>query len=439
MRVAIIGAGIAGNAAALSLHCGAAPVDVVVYEREARPGGHSATVEIDYEGARIAVDTGFMVYNEMNYPELTAMFAWLGVTTQSSDMSFSVSGDSGRFEWCGRDSSGDLFGVIDGLFACRRHLASPSFLALLVEILRFQRRAIADVRQGRVDSVSLGEYLLRNRFSKRLRDDYLAPMGAAIWSTSPAAMLQFPARTFLEFFDNHALLQWSRPRWRTVTGGSRVYVKKLIRASGERVRLGVTATRIERDAKGVTIADSQGGRERFDQVVIATHAPQALAMLADPSADERTILGACRTAANAVVLHRDSRFMPRRRSAWAAWNFMKNETSPDRAPTVTYWMNALQGIDGTRPLFLTLNPCSEPDPSLTFERFSYDHPQYDESALTAQDRLPRIQGLRRAWFCGAWTGNGFHEDGLRSGLSVAEALGGRTPWLDARPIRVAAE
>ena len=424
MKIAVIGSGITGNAAALALSQATHQNEVVVYEREGRPGGHSATVDIEYEGAKIAVDTGFIVYNEKNYPNLTAMFDYLGVETQLSDMSFSVSADRGRFEWCGRDGGG----VLNALFAQRRNIVSPSFLALLLEIGRFQKQAIADARARTVGEGSLADYLARHKFSTRMRDDYLVPMGAAIWSTSPRDMLSFPATSFIEFFDNHCLLQWDRPRWRTVTGGSRSYVQKLASIFGDNLRLARGATAITRDEDGVTIVDASGHSERFDQVVLAAHAPDSLATLTDPSDDERAILGACRYSPNDVWLHRDASLMPKRKAAWASWNFLREGVSDDRACAVTYWMNKLQSIDMAKPLFITLNPPFEPKPELVFGRFSYDHPQFDRPALEARKNLHAIQGVRRTWYAGAWTGHGFHEDGLSSGISVAAQLGCPAPW-----------
>ena len=424
MKIAVIGAGITGNAAALALSQATHRNDVVIYERDSRAGGHSATVDIDYDGTSIAVDTGFIVYNEKNYPNLTAMFDYLGVATQLSDMSFSVSADRGRFEWCGRDGGG----VLNALFAQRRNIVSPSFLHLLLEIGRFQKQAIADARARTVGEGSLADYLARHRFSTRMRDDYLVPMGAAIWSTSPREMLAFPATSFIEFFDNHCLLQWDRPRWRTVSGGSRSYVAKLAGVFGDRLRLACGVTRITRDADGVTILDVTGHSERFDQVVLAAHAPESLALLGDASVAERAILGACRYAPNDVWLHRDLSLMPKRKAAWASWNFLREGTADDRACAVTYWMNKLQGIDESKPLFITLNPPFEPKPELTFGRFSYEHPQFDRPALAACRNLHTIQGQQRTWYAGAWTGHGFHEDGLLSGLAVAAQLGSPAPW-----------
>ena len=430
MRVAIVGTGIAGHAAAMALK--AAGHNLVVYEREARAGGHAATVDIDYDGTPVTVDTGFIVYNILNYPHLTAFFEWAGVKTEASNMSFAVSANRGAFEWCGRDGK-DVF---SGLFAQKRNLASPSFLWMLRDILRFQKTARADRVAGAIGPACLGDYLVRHGFSGRLRDDYLVPMGAAIWSMSPRAMLDFPAQSFIDFFDNHCLLQWDRPKWRTVTGGSRSYVRKVQEMLGDCVRLGCGVARVVRTPGRVEVTDARGKTEGFDHVVLATHAPHALAMLGDASASERDILGAMRTSVNDVVLHRDPALMPRRKAAWAAWNFLRDGDADNRQVAVTYWMNTLQNIDPARPLFITLNPPFEPDPKLVFARYAYAHPQYDAPALVARDRLGEIQGQQRTWFCGAWTAHGFHEDGMASGLAVAARLGARPPWEVAAPVRM---
>ena len=430
MRIAIIGSGIAGNAAALALTLGNATNDVVIYEKSDRPGGHSATVDVDYDGHKIPVDTGFIVYNEQNYPNFTAMMEFLGVETQMSSMSFSVSADLGRYEWCGRDGGLDRNGldVVDGLFAQRRNFFSPKHLKMLLEILKFQKQATLDVRGGTVGEGTLRDYFTRYKFSNNLRDNYLVPMGAAIWSTSPKQMLDFPARSFFEFFDNHCLLQWQRPIWRTVTGGSRSYVKKLVAHFGNKLRLSSGVTSVRRLANGVEVTDETGRCEIFDQVVIGAHAPDALAMLADADDQERAILGACNYSDNDVWLHRDAGLMPKRKAAWAAWNFLREGDASERKVAVTYWMNELQGINKDYPLFVTLNPPREPKPETVFGRWSFAHPQFDSAALSARDRLSEIQGRRNVWFCGAWTAHGFHEDGLASGLAVAAALGCKAPW-----------
>jgi predicted NAD/FAD-binding protein len=430
VRIAIVGTGIAGNAAAWAL---AGQNPVTVYEKDRRPGGHSHTVDIDYDGIPIAVDTGFIVYNELNYPDLTALFAHLGVVTAPSNMSFSVSADRGRFEWAGGGSG--FAETCDGLFAQRSNLTSPSFLWMLGQMLRFNRISLKDRDAGDLAGLSLGDYLARRGIRGRLVQDYLLPMGAAIWSTPTDKMLDFPAENYIAFFDNHRLLHLDRPIWRTVTGGSRNYVEKLTAKFRARLRLGTGIAAIERSPAGVILTDDRGRRETYDQVVIAAHSDQALGMLTDATAQERASLGAIRYRPNTAFLHRDARLMPRRKKAWAAWNFLRwhtGEESPSGA-AVTYWMNALQGIDQRYPLFVSLNPPFEPDPALTFARFTCDHPQYDAAAFQAQGRLESIQGVKRTWFCGAWTGYGFHEDGLRSGLAVAEALGARIPWRPAPP------
>ena len=436
MRIAVVGTGIAGNAAAWAL---AGRHQVTVYEKEQRPGGHSHTVTVDYDGKKIAVDTGFIVYNETNYPELTALFAHLGVDTVASDMSFSVSIDRGRFEWAGRGQT--PLETLDGVFAQRSNLVSPSFLWMLREIQRFNRTARADRASGRIERGSLGAYLARHRYTASLVQNYLLPMGAAIWSTPVGEMLDFPAENFLTFFENHRLLHWERPIWRTVRDGSRRYVDKLTARFRDRLRLRTSVVSIERTPHGAVIVDCDGNREIHDHVVIAAHSDQALAMLADASAAERAVLGAIRYRRNAVFLHRDPRLMPQRRRAWASWNFLRagGDVSASSDAAVTYWMNALQNIEQRFPLFVSLNPPFDPRPDLSFTQFVCDHPQYDSAAFAAQKSLAAIQGRRRTWFCGAWTGYGFHEDGLRSGLDVAEALGGSIPWRAPPQLSEAAE
>jgi uncharacterized protein len=430
MRVAVIGTGIAGNAAAWTL---SRRYPVTVYDREIRPGGHSHTVTIDYDGTPLAVDIGFIVYNELNYPDLTALFDHLEVETVASCMSFAVSADAGRFEWKGgganwRETAG-------GLFAQARNLLSPSYLWMLRDILTFNTKSVEDYASGKLAGLTLGEYFRLRKFAPRLLTDYLAPMGAAIWSTPADEMLDFPAENFVAFFNNHRLLQYDRPIWRTVKGGSRRYVEKMTAAFRDQLRLGCAVTSIERTAHGVIVHDSHGRSDSYDHVVIASHSDQALAMLSDADSRERAILGAIGYAPNTVYLHRDPGLMPKRRRAWASWNFLRwrREGTAENDVAVTYWMNQLQGIDHDKPLFVSLNPPFEPDPALTFGRYICEHPQYNAAAFAAQKRLDEIQGRRHTWFCGAWTGYGFHEDGLRSGLAVAEALGAAVPWREPPP------
>jgi hypothetical protein len=424
MRIAVVGTGIAGNAAAWAL---SRRYPVTVYERELRPGGHSHTVTVDYDGSSVAVDTGFIVYNERNYPLLTSLLAHLGVATIESCMSFSVSADHGAFEWKG--GGANWLETAKGLFAQPSNLLSVSYLRMLRHILRFNETSIADFARGALSGLSLGDYFARRGFSTRLLRDYLAPMGAAIWSTPVQKMLDFPAENFVAFFVNHCLLQYDRPAWRTVLGGSRRYVETMA-AQYRDLRLGCAVTSIARTPHGIVVKDSHGRSDTFDHVILGTHTDQALGMLTDPDDAERAVLGAIRYAPNTAYLHRDPRLMPKRQTAWASWNFLRwprqGEALNDVA--VTYWMNRLQGIDESKPLFLSLNPPFAPDSQKTFGRYIYDHPQYDATAFRAQQRLKDIQGQRHTWFCGAWTGYGFHEDGLRSGLAIAEALGALPPW-----------
>jgi predicted NAD/FAD-binding protein len=430
MRIAVIGTGIAGNAAAWTL---SRRYPVTVYDREIRPGGHSHTVNIDYDGTPVSVDIGFIVYNELNYPDLTSLFAHLGVATTRTCMSFAVTADSGRFEWKGGGEN--WWQTLAGLFAQPRNLLSPTYLWMLRDILAFNRQSIEDFKAGQLSGMSLGEYFRCRKYAPRLLTDYLAPMGAAIWSTPTRDMLDFPTENFVAFFSNHRLLQYDRPVWRTVQGGSRNYVERMTGAFRDRIRLGCAVTSIERKARGVVITDSHGGCETYDHVVIAAHSDQALAMLSDADARERAVLGAIGYSPNTIYLHRDVKLMPKRRRVWASWNFLRwqRRGAAMNDVAVTYWMNELQGIDKNKPLFVSLNPPFEPDPELTFGKYICEHPQYDAAAFAAQKQLSEIQGKRHTWFCGAWTGYGFHEDGLRSGLAVAEALGATVPWREAPP------
>jgi hypothetical protein len=430
MRVAIVGTGIAGNAAAWALSKRYA---VTLYERELRPGGHSHTVSIDYDGTPLAVDIGFIVYNNLNYPDLTALFDHLGVETVESCMSFAVSADAGRFEWKGGGSN--WWETAKGLFAQPSNLLSPSYLRMLRDILTFNESSVADFAAGRLADMTLGEYFAFRKFAPRLLTDYLAPMGAAIWSAPAAQILDFPAENFIAFFNNHRLLHYDRPIWRTVEGGSQRYVERLIATMQDHLRLGCAVTSIERTTQGVIVNDSHGGSEAYDHVVIGAHSDHALAMLSDPSDDERAILGDIGYGPNMVYLHRDPRLMPKRKAAWASWNFLRwqRQGTSVNDVAVTYWMNELQGIDNDKPVFVSLNPPFEPDPALTFGKYPCEHPQYTAAAFAAQRRLPEIQGQRNTWFCGAWTGYGFHEDGLRSGLAVAELLGAPVPWRGPKP------
>ncbi|KAA5805141.1 FAD-dependent oxidoreductase [Alkalicaulis satelles] len=415
-QIAVIGAGVSGLGAAWALR---GSHDVTLYEKDARLGGHANTVTIDYDGASIDVDTGFIVYNELNYPNMTALFAELGVETFRTDMSFGFSLDR-TLEW---SSNG-----LKGLFADPANLARPGFLGMLRDIVHFNASARRDLVSGSLHGLTLGQYLDRIGVGERFRACYLLPMGAAIWSSSEAAMADYPAEAFVKFFNNHRLMHASRPQWQTVKGGSRTYVRRIaadLEAAG--VALADGARSVRRDGGSVWVTGADGAEQRFDEVILACHADQALRLLSDADADERELLGAIPYAPNMAVLHRDTSFLPARKGARAAWCYMRE--AGEAGACVTYDMNRLQGIDPSRPLMVTLNPGRQPDPALTFGRFEYDHPQFTAPGLAAQRIFNRIQGVKHTWFAGAWLGYGFHEDGLRAGLRAALRLGGSIPWV----------
>jgi hypothetical protein len=427
--IAVIGSGIAGNGAAWTLHEFGGH-DVTLYETRLRPGGHSATVDIDYDGTALTVDTGFIVYNGRNYPNLTALFSELGIATKWSDMSLGISVGDGALEWSGDNPN--------ALFAQRRNLISPRFLGMLLSIVRFNNRAMAHLSSGKLEGLSLGDYLQKERYPAGFIEDYLVPMGAAIWSTPDADIMAFPAQSFVQFFANHRLLEFRPPEWRTVAGGSRTYVKKLLEPLGEKVLLGRQVTEVRRTAHGVSVTDSNGETRTFDGAVMAAHSDQSLAMLKDASDAEASVLNGIKYRPNDVYLHRDEALMPQRKVMWSAWNYMASARNAEgrTGVSVSYWMNKLQGIDHSTPLFITLNPDREPDPDKVFLRTQFDHPQFDAKALSAQKRLPDIQGKNRIWFAGAWTAYGFHEDGLRSGLEAAEGFGAYAPWREGAAPRI---
>ena len=416
LKIAVVGSGISGLSAAWLL---SKRHDITLFETDRRAGGHSHTVDV----AGTPVDTGFIVYNEQTYPNLTALFAHLGVATKPSRMSFSVSLDDGRLEYAGN---------LVGLFAQARNMASPRFWSMLRDVARFYHRAPRDLHS--VGSATLSDYLDGIGCGAAFRDDHLYPMAAAIWSTPTHKIPEYPAAAFIRFCENHGLLKFvSRPQWRTVEGGSREYVRKLTESFADRIRLGCAVRSISRGGDQVSI-NSSAGIETFDRVVIATHADQALALLEDPSPDESRLLAAFHYRDNEAILHSDPGLMPERERIWSSWNYMSNSGEPAPRLSVTYWMNRLQGIPDSLPLFLTLNPLSEPRSGLVHRRLRYQHPMFDAAATRAQRSLWSLQGRRNSWFCGAYFGAGFHEDGLQSGLAVAEEVGGLSrPWVTDAP------
>jgi uncharacterized protein len=415
MKIAIVGSGITGMSAAWALRD---VHDVTLFEKADRLGGHSNTVSIDYDGTKIDVDTGFIVYNALNYPNLIALFEALNVETVQSDMSFSVRDGTPANEW-GSDGA-------PGFFAWKRNILNPGHWGLLANMMRFNKQAQSDVVNPDLLTMTLGDYCRKHALSQSFIDRYLVPMGAAIWSTPEIGMMDYPASSFIRFFNNHRLLHAERPDWRTVVGGSRRYVAQFAAALGDRIKRSTPVTYVTRSGGKVHVATAGGETQTFDQIIFACHSDQALAILKDASEDERDLLGAVRYAPNTAVLHRDEAAMPQRKAAWASWNVSKGD--PNAPIELTYWMNRLQHIDRAKPVFVTLNPARPVDLSKVFGSFDYEHPIFDAAAAAAQRLFPKIQGVNHAWFAGAWQGYGFHEDGLRAGLRAALRLGGHVPW-----------
>ena len=415
--IAIIGSGISGLSAAWLLSQSS---QVTLFEKNAVLGGHSNTVLAPTPQGPVPVDTGFIVYNEKNYPNLTAFFDHFEVETARSYMSFAVSIGEGAMEYSGE--------YLWGLFGQRRNIVRPRHWQLVGDIMRFFREAQQQIALCPGD-MSIAQFLDRFGYSRAFIDDHILPISAAIWSTPSRGMLEFPARTFIEFFANHSLLQVTgRPKWRTVKSGSRQYIDKLVAQTNMETVLNAAITSVRRHAQGVEIYFADGSHRHFDQVVFATHADQALALIADPSEAEGNVLSAFRYTTNRAVLHSDKSFMPKRRHLWSAWNYLRGSEG-EKGLSLTYWMNKLQPLPTTQNLFVTLNPHREIDPKSVSYEVDYEHPLFDQKAIATQPLLHQIQGVNRTWFAGAWMGYGFHEDGLQSGLEVAERIGPvQRPW-----------
>ena len=423
-RVAVVGSGIAGLAAAWQL---APDADVVLFEADSHFGGHAHTVDMRLEGVRHGVDTGFLVFNHATYPQLMRLFDQLAVPTAASEMSFSVQVPAARLEWSGCN--------LDTVFAQRGNLLRPRFLGMLADLMRFNRlcTGIAEARAEASLQQSIEAFLAEHRFSAAFRDWYLLPMLGCIWSCPTDQMLRFPVATMIRFCHNHGLIRVTdRPQWYTVAGGSREYVQRLLAGIPD-ARLNTPVRALRRVPPGSAQAgvwlDTDAGSESFDQVILAGHSDQSLALLgAQASADERAVLGAIRYQRNRAVLHTDAGQLPQRRKAWAAWNYERSGQpgQPQASVCLHYLINRLQPLPWQTPVVVSLNPAREPDPHTVHAEFDYAHPVFDAAAIAAQGRVAGLQGLAGVWFAGAWTGYGFHEDGLRSGLAAAQSL--RRHW-----------
>ena len=412
MKIAIIGSGIAGLTCAYLLNRRHA---ITLFEAESWVGGHTHTVPVSLDGQHYAIDTGFIVFNDWTFPNFIHLLRQLGVRYQPTEMSFSVHDPRSGVEYNGNN--------LNSLFAQRSNLLSPRFWGMLQDILRFNREALRDLEEGRIAAdLTLGQYLQQNGYGQRFIDHYIVPMGAAIWSMSLEGMLGFPLQFFVRFFRNHGLLSVSdRPQWYVIEGGSSAYVEPLTRDFLQHIRSNCPVQRIERDVSGVTV-HSAAGSERFDKVVLACHSDQALALLAKPSEAEQQILGALPYAENDVVLHTDTRLLPRRPLAWASWNYRLG--GPRQQPAaVTYNMNILQGIKAPHTFCVSLNQSEAIAPDKVLARFRYAHPQYSLAGMAAQARWEEIHGVQHSYYCGAYWANGFHEDGVVSALRVASAFG----------------
>lgn len=418
MKIAIIGTGISGLTAAYKLN---ATHDITVFEAADRLGGHTATIAVELEGNRYNVDTGFIVYNDWTYPNFISLMDELGIQWRESDMSFGVACDTTGLQYAGVTGKVAMY---NSLFAQRKNLFSPAYIRMLLDILAFNKQAIADVESDSVPDMTLRQYVEYHGLGQMFMDYYLVPMCSAIWSTPFQQMYEFPMQFMLTFMYKHGLINvHNRPRWRTLCGGSQAYLKPLSAGFADKIRLSSAVLSVERHERGVDV-QTPAGVEQFDQVILACHSDQALALLKDAGAAEHAILSSIRYQSNDVVLHTDVSIMPSNRRAWASWNY---HLTADRSglPRLSYDMNRLMGIDGPHHFFVSLNHTDKIDPAKIIGRYDYAHPIFTRAGAAAQSQWAQINGVNKTWFCGAWWGKGFHEDGVVSALRVVEALAGK--------------
>lgn len=419
-KIAIIGSGISGLSCAWLLN---KAHNVTLFEKDDRLGGHSNTVDFSIDGQKVSVDTGFIVFNPVNYPNLVKLFEELNVPNCDTEMSFAVSINKGHLEYSGTG--------LNGLLSQRRNILRPSFWKMITDLLRFYRESDLMLENDSLDSLTLGELLKKHGYGNDFIYNHLLPMGAAIWSTPVEKMLDYPAGSFLRFCKNHGLIQLkNRPQWRTVIGGSKNYVNKIAKELEGKIQLNSRIHKIIREPDHVIIQDHHGNQQVFDEIVLACHSDQALDLLDKPTNKELQLLSDFPYQRNIAYLHLDEDLMPKRKAAWSSWNYLsQGKRDQSQQVSLTYWMNKLQPLSTEQNIFVSLNPITPPKEGDIVRTFFYDHPTFGKNSHASQQKLWQLQGQHRTWFCGAYFGHGFHEDGLQAGLAVAEQLGGiPRPW-----------
>jgi predicted NAD/FAD-binding protein len=417
MKIAIVGSGISGLSCAWLLN---KKYDITLFEKNDYLGGHSNTASIKYDNKKIAVDTGFIVFNFRTYPNLKALFELLGVKIQKSNMSFGIKDLDNGFEYSGNN--------LAGLFAQKKNFFNLRFLKMLRDIIKFNKSAIKLIESGEdLKSKTLDEFIIELKLGDYFKNYYLFPMAGAIWSCPLELIKNYPAKTFLQFFYNHGLLTiTNQPQWYTVEGGSKEYVKKISKSFNDKIISNCNIVKSEKSGEKIILTDNEGKNYEFDHVIFASHADQTYQIISDKTKDEEEILSKVKYSKNIAVLHKDQNQMPKNKKAWASWVYLSKQK--ENKVSLSYWMNNLQNIDHEQPLFVTLNPIDKINKNDVFGKYEYEHPIFDNGAIKAQDNLDTIQGKRNIWFCGAWTKCGFHEDGLNSAIKIAQYFGVETAW-----------